>query len=134
MKPVRLIINGCPPGWGAKNRRFKGRFGKVLTDEYKTFQDYVWIAWMDAGQPRFDRGGIAIELTVYWPRKRTFEDGFETGMGDVDAVSSAVLDALQDRDGEQRCIDNDMRVVEKLAKKDWDKKHPRVEVWIRVTG
>jgi len=136
-REVHLVINGCQPGWGAKNRKFKGRNVRQLSDEYKTFQDHVWIAWTEVGQPRFETGGVIMKIHVFWGRKRTFEDGFVTGMGDVDAVSSAVLDALEDqkdRKGkviERRCLDNDMRVVEKLALKSCDPDHPRVEVWLR---
>lgn len=134
---VHLVIDGCPPGWGAKNRKFRGFNVRHLSDEYQAFQDQVWIAWTRVEQPRFDTGGVVMKIHVYWGRKRKFDDGFQTGYGDVDAVSSAVLDALGDKKDkkgkviERRCLDNDMRVIEKLALKSWDADDPRVEVWLR---
>lgn len=136
--PLKLVIDGCPPGWGAKNRKFKGRQGKVLTEEYQRFQDEVWAEWMRKGQRRFETGGVVIDVRTYWKRKRTFDDGYITAFADVDAVMSAILDALQDkvdRKGnlvERRCIDNDMRVIKKTTEKFVDKDHPRVEVVLRT--
>lgn len=132
---IHLVIDGCPPGWGRKNRKYRNRQDKQLSDEYKAFANYVWAAWVTAGQPRLDKGGLGIEVHVYWDRKHTLPDGHVTAYADVDAVTSAVLDGLQDKKDKagniERClVDNDMRVEDKRARKFVDKIHPRVEVWI----
>lgn len=135
---IHLVIDGCPPGWGRKNRKYRARGSKLLSDEYKTFCDYVWAAWMTAGKPRLDKGGLSIEIHVYWKRKRKLDDGHVTAYADVDAVTSVVLDALQDKKDKagniiERCLfDNDMRVESKVVRKFVDKDHPRVEVWVGV--
>jgi hypothetical protein len=133
---VHLLIDGCPPGWGRKNTKYRARGSKRLSDEYKTFADYVWAAWMTVGQPRLDRGALGIEVHVYWKRQRELPDGHVTAYADVDAVVSAVLDGLQDKKDKagriyQRCLfDNDMRVETKLSRKFVDKNYPRVEAWV----
>lgn len=140
MKPTRpptlpiedftFLCVECHPGRGKNNSRYERRSSKQLSKAYKRYQEAVNIAWLLAGQPRFHQGPVGVEIVAYWDRIRTFDDGYQTAMADVDAIDKATLDALDPSHGGCECFDSDMRVRPLVLDKDVDKENPRVEIYI----
>ncbi len=117
---VRLVINQTI----CTNRRFvSGSF--VLSKEYRAFRKLVCEAASSVRLHCIRDGLWEIRIASYWPRLRHFD--IKTACADVDAPVKAVLDALQ----YANVIDDDMRFVQVLATKHYDKQNPRIEIEMR---
>jgi Holliday junction resolvase RusA-like endonuclease len=87
------------------------------------------VGWFKAGQPRFDKGTVGMQIIAYWNRWRRLEAKLKTPNADVDAIDKCTLDALQDENG-CGCLDDDIRIMPLILLKDYDRTFPRVEIFI----
>jgi len=128
----RLVWEGDPFAV-ASNRRLvavrQGQFAKtVQRSTYvaaaATMVEAFTAQW--SGAPL--ESVVTVHIVTYWPRKRGSKGarpvGVGLGVGDVDATTKSVLDALQKAgvlvdDGQVRLV---------VAEKGYDKARPRVEV------
>lgn len=98
------ILIDAQPGWGAINRKTKGR-GHTLSDQYLAYRDAVAYAVTRAEAAAKAAGTpltlplpwhrISIQLMCYWPT--VYRTGERAGIprGDIDAPVKGTLDALE---------------------------------------
>lgn len=98
------ILIDAQPGWGAINRKTKGR-GHTLSDQYIAFREATAYAVLQA-QAKAEAAGepfdlplpwhrISVQLLCYWPT--VYRTGKRAGIprGDIDAPVKGTLDALE---------------------------------------
>lgn len=97
--PHAALVVDCPPGIGMANIRYRARSNKALSDAYKSFRQYVWVAWHHAGRPVLTAGLVRVHVRHYWSEARVVEceglPSIEVAAGDVDGLGKSVLDALE---------------------------------------
>lgn len=119
-------VSGEPP---VKNARHKlvnrgGFIGRANSDEFNDLVDVLRAAWGD--RPTLASGRWRLTITARWSRKRTLNDGTRVAFADVDAPISSTHDALE-RAG---VFDNDMRIDELVARREYSPARPGLTIVI----
>ena len=125
-----VVIEGNPGDAAANRSRRIGRGGSYKSARLKSFERRAAMAFGQLPRgvgrlmPLLVSGRLRVHVHAYWPRRRHLDGTEALALGDVDAPLKATLDALE-RAG---VFDDDARVVELRARKNWDKARPRIEV------
>jgi len=110
---IHLTIPAIPPSVNMYVRHT--RWGHYVTEEAKTFQTYVALAWAGAGfiPPKAKKYAVKIMLYLGTGKKL-----------DVDNAPKVILDSLV------RCqaIQSDAWVTRLVVEKQRDRKNPRTEI------
>lgn len=119
-------VSGEPP---RKNRRHKVvRLGRRVSqangDDFVALVDVLRHAW--GSRPAITEGRWRVTITARWSRKRTLNDGTRVAFADVDAPISSTHDALE-RAG---VFDNDMRIDELVARREYSPARPGLTIVI----
>lgn len=132
---IDLVIPGEPP---RKNDRYKivvittktGKKRGALknSDSFKLFVMVLMSTWRTRGLPKIQSGAWRLTVAAFWSRLAHERKGKKLdrsfAIGDVDAPTSWVLDALE----ECGALDDDVRVVEETSFKAYDKHNPRTVI------
>lgn len=123
----RVEVRGQVP---RKNRRHivvaKPHARMVNSPEFTDFAKRLDAAWRAAGHPVINSGRWRLLVESFWPRQRHLD--IDVADGDVDAPLSCVLDAMQ----VVKLLDNDARVVELGAVKNWGEGAARIVLTLEV--
>lgn len=122
----RYVIElcGAPP---RKNRRHMHPGGRTINaPEFTALVEALATAWRP--RPTLAAGTYRVTIVGRWSRLRTLDDGTRVPYGDVDAPVSSVHDALEGAG----VFDNDMRIAELAASREYDPENPGLTITIEA--